>query len=102
MLRGATSDRYPSKLPDGTVIWTSPTEHTYTTKPGSALLFPTLCLPTGELRLSTHHRTIELDRRGTMMPKRGRTRAENLQRRIEAERKLNDDHVAERNRPPPF
>jgi hypothetical protein len=90
------------KLADGTVIWTSPTGHTYTTKPGSALLFPTLCLPTGELRLSAHDRTVELDRRGMMMPKRRRTRAENLQRRIEAERKLNDDHVAERNRPPPF
>ena len=25
--------------------------HTYTTKPGSALLFPTLCLPTGTLWL---------------------------------------------------
>jgi len=23
--------------------------HTYTTKPGSAVLFPTLCLPTGTL-----------------------------------------------------
>jgi len=36
------------------------------------------------------------------MPRRPRTRAENLQRRIDAERKLNDDYVAERNRPPPF
>jgi len=29
-------------------------------------------------------------------------RAENLTRNMEAERKLNDDHVAERNKPPPF
>ena len=36
-----------------------------------------------------------------MMPKRRRTRAENLANRIEAERKLNDDYVAERNKPPP-
>jgi len=35
-----------------------------------------------------------------MMPKRRRTRAENLARRIQAERKLNDEHVAERNKPP--
>ncbi|MDO3636941.1 HNH endonuclease signature motif containing protein, partial [Mycolicibacterium arseniciresistens] len=31
---------------DGTVIWTSPAGHTYTTTPGSALLFPYLCTPT--------------------------------------------------------
>jgi hypothetical protein len=42
------------------------------------------------------------DGRGVMMPRRRRTRAENLARRIEAERKLNDEYVAERNRPPPF
>jgi hypothetical protein len=34
--------------PDGTVIWTSPTGQTYFTRPGSRLLFPALCLPTGE------------------------------------------------------
>ena len=37
---------YPRKLPDGTVVWTSPTGHTYTTYPGSRHLFPTLCQPT--------------------------------------------------------
>jgi hypothetical protein len=37
-----------------------------------------------------------------MIPMRRPTRAENLARRIEAERKLNDDYVAERNKPPPF
>jgi hypothetical protein len=37
-----------------------------------------------------------------MMPRRRRTRADNLARRIGAERKLNDDYIAERNRPPPF
>lgn len=90
------------QLPDGTVIWTSPTGHIYTTKPGSALLFPTLCLPTGELQLSEHEPTLDLDGRGAMMPKRRRTRVQNLQRRIEAERRLNDEYVIERNKPPPF
>jgi hypothetical protein len=33
------------------------------------------------------------------MPKRRRSRADNLQRRVIAERKLNDDYVAERNKP---
>ncbi len=31
------------QLPDGTVVWTSPSRHTYVTTPGSALLFPQLC-----------------------------------------------------------
>jgi hypothetical protein len=88
------------QLPDGTIIWTAPTGHTYTTKPGSALLFPTLCLPTGELQLPRH--TVVAGDRGVMMPRRRRTRAENIAKRIEAERKLNDDYVAERNKPPPF
>jgi hypothetical protein len=37
------------QLPDGTIIWTSPTEHTYTTYPGSLHLFPQLCEPTATL-----------------------------------------------------
>jgi hypothetical protein len=36
------------------------------------------------------------------MPKRRRTRAQDRASRIQAERKLNDDLVAERNKPPPF
>jgi hypothetical protein len=32
-----------------TIMWTSPSGQTYTTRPGSCLLFPALCLPTGEL-----------------------------------------------------
>jgi hypothetical protein len=35
--------------PDGTIVWTSPTGQKYVTRPGSRLLFPALCLPTGEL-----------------------------------------------------
>jgi hypothetical protein len=64
--------------------------------------FPALCLPTGELWLPEHDPTADLACCGVMMPKRRRTRAENLARRIAAERKLNDDYVAERNKPPPF
>ena len=37
-----------------------------------------------------------------MMPRRTRTREQNRQRAIEAERRLNDAYVAERNKPPPF
>ena len=35
------------QLPDGTLILTSPAGHTYVTTPGSALLFLSLCRPTG-------------------------------------------------------
>jgi hypothetical protein len=87
--------------PDGTVIWTSPTGHTYTTRPGSRLLFPALCLSTGELPNAP--RTDERpDGRGVMMPKRRRTREQQRVCRINAERALNAAHVAERNQPPPF
>ena len=39
------------QLPDGTVIWDLPGGQTYVTTPGSALLFPALCTPTGALPL---------------------------------------------------
>ena len=90
----------PSSIPDGTVIWTAPTGHTYTTRPGSRLLFPTLCEPTDTLVLPEP--TGPIGDRGVMMPKRRRTRARDRAYRIAAERRLNDAYVAERNRPPPF
>ncbi|MGH3561367.1 MAG: DUF222 domain-containing protein [Mycobacterium sp.] len=89
------------QLPDGTVIWSSPAGKTYTTYPGSRLLFPTLCQSTGQLPTVP-----TVDRppgdRTLMMPTRRRTRQQDRTHRIDAERALNDAHVAERNRPPPF
>jgi hypothetical protein len=87
--------------PDGAVIWTSPSGHTYTTRPGSRLLFPTLCMSTGELHAAP---TVGRppDGRGVMMPKRRRTREQDRIYRINAERALNTVYVAERNQPPPF
>jgi hypothetical protein len=91
------------QLPDGTLILTAPTGHTYTTHPGSKQLFPALCTPTGELWPPGHEPTIEPSaNRGAMMPKRRHTREQNRRRAIEAERRLNDEYVAERNKPPPF
>lgn len=88
--------------PDGTIVWTSPAGRTHVTHPGSRLLFPALCLPTGELHgLPTDYRSLSGDR-GPMMPTRRRTRQRDRAHRIDAERALNADHVAERNRPPPF
>jgi hypothetical protein len=87
--------------PDGTVIWTSPTGRTYTTLPGSRLLFPSLCIPTGEFPSVSVTDAPRADR-SLMMPTRRRTREQNRDQRIDAERTLNAAHVAERNEPPPF
>jgi hypothetical protein len=87
--------------PDGTIAWTSPAGRTYTTHPGSRLLFPSLCLPTGELPAvpKTHRPAGD---RGVMMPRRRRTREQDRAYRINAERALNAAHIAERDQPPPF
>ncbi|WP_157546044.1 HNH endonuclease signature motif containing protein [Mycobacterium sp. IS-1742] len=88
--------------PDGTIVWTSPTGQSYTTHPGSALLFPTLCIPTAPAPLRPDQTTELMKGRGLNMPRRRHTRAENRARYIQAERRLNDDLVAERNKPSPF
>ncbi len=82
---------HDKQLPDGTLILTSPSGHTYVTTPGSALLFPSLCQPTGELTLPPASASLD-DHRGdrtAMMPKRRRTRAQNRAARIAAERRQN-------------
>ncbi|WP_226863523.1 HNH endonuclease signature motif containing protein [Mycolicibacterium baixiangningiae] len=91
---------HDEQLPDGTVIWTSPSGQTYTTQPGSALLFPTLCIPTAPAPATTA--TKRTANSGLKMPRRSRSRAKDRAYRIEIERRLNDDLVAERNEPPPF
>lgn len=87
--------------PDGTVVWVSPTGQTYITRPGSRLVFPVLCLPTGELPSAPANYRGPGDR-GVMMPARRRTRQQDRARRIDAERALNAARIAERNQPPPF
>jgi hypothetical protein len=78
------------QLPDGTVIWKSPSAQTYITTPGSALLFPNLCAPTGVLTQSERVRSGQACAdRGVMMPKRRRTRAQNRANYIAAERRKN-------------
>jgi hypothetical protein len=90
------------QLPDGTIVWTSPTGHTYTTYPGSLHLFPTLCEPTATLWAGEPPVVEPSGDRGAMMPRRKRTRADSRAKATAAERRLNNDHVAERNKPPPF
>ncbi|MGV0625663.1 DUF222 domain-containing protein [Mycolicibacter minnesotensis] len=92
--RGGWSDR---QHPNGAIDWTAPTRHSYTTQPGSLLLFPGLCLPTtgppGTAPAPPADRGREV-----MMPTRRRTRSQDRLRCIEAERA---DNLAQRDRPPP-
>jgi hypothetical protein len=78
------------QLPDGTLIWTSPSGQTYITTPGSALLFPSLCAPTpmtvAPVLISARSQCAS---RAAMMPRRRRTRAENRAKYIAAERRRN-------------
>lgn len=68
---GGWSDR---QHPDGTIEWTSPTGHLWTTTPGGALFFPQLAKPTGTLVLPSE--VPPHPRRALMMPTREHTRAE--------------------------
>jgi hypothetical protein len=92
---GGWSDK---QLPDGTVVWTSPSGRTYTTKPGGALFFPRLAVHTEELHLPA---TVPpMPGRSLMMPTRRRTRVQDKAARIAWERRLNEARAAAH--PPPF
>ncbi|KGI67112.1 HNH endonuclease [Mycolicibacterium rufum] len=90
------------QLPDGTVIWTSPTGHTYVTYPGSRDLFPQLCRPTATLWHGEPPTPERCEGRDAMMPRRRHTRAQNRARHIAAQRRLNEQHGAQPHGPPPF
>jgi hypothetical protein len=86
------------QLPDGTLILTSPAGHTYVTTPGSALLFPSLCLATSGMPAPEADLPVDYcAERTAMMPQRCRTRAQNRAHRIATERRQNHDaHTARR------
>lgn len=77
------------QLPDGTLILTAPSGRSYVTTPGSALLFPSLCAPTGEIRPPVPRAADHCGERAAMVPKRSRTRAQNRAHRVAAERRQN-------------
>ncbi|WP_454791374.1 HNH endonuclease signature motif containing protein [Mycolicibacterium lutetiense] len=89
------SDR---QLPDGTVEFTAPTGHTYTTEPHGAAMFPALSQPTGDLTLPEPQ--APTPNRGAMMPTRRQTREQDRQDRIAEERRfraeINNDLEFER------
>jgi hypothetical protein len=57
------------------VIWDLPDGHTYVTSPGSALLFPALCVPTGDAATPDAAAADRCGDRTAMMPLRTATRA---------------------------
>ncbi|MDT7735402.1 MAG: hypothetical protein QOE12_2576 [Mycobacterium sp.] len=78
------------QLPDGTIILDSPSGKTYVTTPGSASLFPSLCLPTGDLQPPEPTAPVDYcDERTAMMPRRRRTRAQDRAYRVAGERQRN-------------
>jgi hypothetical protein len=78
-----------TQLPDGTVIWTAPSGATYTTQPGSRLLFPTWNVTTAELPPPQTQPPPDAGNRGLKMPRRKRTRAADIAAAIQTERELN-------------
>ncbi|MGF2945531.1 HNH endonuclease signature motif containing protein [Mycobacterium sp. Lab-001] len=79
------------QLPDGTLILTSPSGHTYVTTPGSALLFPSLAravggCPAPEIDIPAQDYCAS---RTAMMPRRRRTRSQDRAYRVAAERRKN-------------
>jgi hypothetical protein len=107
------------QLPDGTVILTAPSGHTYVTTPGSALLFPSLCRSIGGMPSPEADAPLDYcGERTAMMPRRRRTRAQDRAHRVAAERRQNHharmtrraDHMsylgpgppASDDNPPPF
>jgi len=90
------------QLPDGTVIWTAPTGHTYKTLPGSRIFFPAWNTTTAPMPPPRQEQMTTPSLKAIMMPRRRRTRSADRAQRIREERAFNDAYVAERNRPPPF
>ncbi len=80
---------HDQQLPDATIIWTSPAGHTYITTPASALLFPSLCAPTGELTPPEPPPTDKCTDRHLKMPQRRHTRTQNRARYLGAQRSHN-------------
>jgi hypothetical protein len=81
-----------AQSPDATVTWTAPDGRTYTTRPGSRLLFPTFNPSTADLPPPTADPPLDPDR-SAMMPRRRRTRVAEEAARIKAERALNNPAV---------
>jgi len=69
-------------------VWTSPSGQTHVTTPGSAILFPSLCITHRGVRAGSSPAAVWLSRTA-MMPKRRRTRAQKRANYVAAERRHN-------------
>lgn len=87
------------QLPDGTVVWRSPTGRDYRTTPGAALLFPDWDTTTGAL-MRPENTPSSSGPRTEKMPRRRRTRDAERTSRIMLERQHNRDRIAPRSRAP--
>ena len=87
-------------------MWTSPAGQTYTTHPGSRLLFPRLCRPITAREELRDESGTGATSRGLMMPRRKQTRTQQRAKAIADQRRANEpfaaERIAERNKPPPF
>ncbi|ADT97155.1 HNH endonuclease signature motif containing protein [Mycolicibacterium gilvum] len=91
------------QYPDGTVLWTSPGGQTFTTHPGSRVLFPSLCRPTAPVAVDAGVRAPTPSApSGLGMPRRTQTRAQVRARRIHDQRAENQALLEGRNHAPPF
>lgn len=80
------------QFPDGTVVWTAPTGHTYVTKPEGAHWYPKLGKPTGTPEVTEE--PVRKPGRGYCMPKRKRTRAQERQQWANDFRMVNEARIA--------
>jgi hypothetical protein len=87
-----------TQLPEGTLVFTSPSGRVHPTEPLGAMLFQNLAMHTGSLELGDEPPP-GLDR-GLAMPKRKRTRTQDRAYRIQRERNINAARYAAN--PPPF
>ena len=99
------------QLPDGTIISTAPTGHTYATEPHGGTLFPALAHSTGALGDITVPE--QSPHRALMMPTRRQTREQDRRDRITKERQHRQERnnqqqrkrwatLAANEKPPPF
>jgi hypothetical protein len=100
------------QLPDGTLILTTPTGHTYVSEAHGAAMFPTLAQSTGKPPIASNLNPPETDK-SVMMPRRKQTREQDRRDRVNAERRERTELIAEAERqrqawlaanyqPPPF
>ena len=100
------------QLPNGDIVVTMPSGHSFRGEPHGATLFPALRRSTGELVLPGNL-TESRAERSVMMPKRKQTREQDRRDRINAERRERTELIAEEERqrqawiaanyePPPF